>query len=226
MHDLQTRLTRLAEANDLIVGQRRVPAIDVPNHIGSGFQHHVRIDQTGAGDRRSTRVNGRLHPVFACPIHHLLGGRSVFHSAKTNFAEQLDPGISHFLEVMLLQALLDHWRTRMDFDARGAEVVIPTLRRNRERLENDNIFGPSVQMNPTRRNHRRNPAVEGGVNPTELLLARRVIPDNRMNVTVDQTRREREAFRVNDRLRAGEIHIRRLANRGDLAINGNDAIRI
>ena len=44
VHDLKCCLAVFTQAGDLVVRQRGVPAIDVPHHIGAGFQHHVGIE--------------------------------------------------------------------------------------------------------------------------------------------------------------------------------------
>jgi hypothetical protein len=48
VNELQPALATLADATDLVVGQRGVAAIDVPDHVGICFQHHVLVDQAGA----------------------------------------------------------------------------------------------------------------------------------------------------------------------------------
>jgi hypothetical protein len=32
----------------LVVGQGGVTAVDMPDHIGVGFEHHILVDQAGA----------------------------------------------------------------------------------------------------------------------------------------------------------------------------------
>ncbi len=55
VNQLQPALAALADAADLVVGQGGVAAIDMADHVGVGFQHHVLVDQAGAGDRRDRR---------------------------------------------------------------------------------------------------------------------------------------------------------------------------
>ena len=50
VNQLQPALAALADAADLVVGQGGVAAIDMADHVGVGFQHHVLVDQAGAGN--------------------------------------------------------------------------------------------------------------------------------------------------------------------------------
>ena len=49
MKQFKAALAALADASDLIVGQGGMAAVDVADHVGVGFQHHVLVDQAGAG---------------------------------------------------------------------------------------------------------------------------------------------------------------------------------
>ena len=50
VNQLQPALAALADAADLVVGQRSVAAIDMADHVGVGFQHNVLVDQARAGN--------------------------------------------------------------------------------------------------------------------------------------------------------------------------------
>jgi hypothetical protein len=56
MNQFEAALAALADAADLIVGQGGVTAIDVADHVGVGFQHHILVDQAGAWNRRTAGV--------------------------------------------------------------------------------------------------------------------------------------------------------------------------
>src|SRR5438309_771977 len=111
VNELEPALAALADAADLVVGQRGVAAIDVTDHVGVGLQHHVLVDQAGSGNRGTAGVDGTLDAVFARPADHLAGGRAVLDAAKADFAEQLDTSRGAFLEIVL-----DHFA----FDDGGA----------------------------------------------------------------------------------------------------------
>ncbi len=67
-------------------------AIDVADHVGVGFQHHVLVDQAGAWNRWAAGVDGALNSILARPSDHLARGRTILDAAKADLAEQLDAG--------------------------------------------------------------------------------------------------------------------------------------
>ena len=196
MNDLDPPRTAFAQAGDLIVGQGRVSAVDMPNDVRIRFQHRIRINQARTGYGRSARMDRALNAVLARPFHHLSCRLTGLHGAQTDLTQQLDAAVRQFLEVTLDHALFEHRRTGQHFDARRAEIFVPALRGDRHRLQPDDIFGPARRMNFTRRNHRRHTPVEARVDPVQLLLARRVVPDDRMNVAVNQTRAQGYALGI------------------------------
>ena len=48
--------------------------IDMADHIRIGFKHDIGANQSGAWNRGTARVNGRLDSIFARPRHHLARG--------------------------------------------------------------------------------------------------------------------------------------------------------
>ena len=71
VHELEAALAAFAEADDLIVGQRGMAAVNVADHVGVRLQHDVLVDQPGAGDRRAAGMDGAVDAVFARPGDHL-----------------------------------------------------------------------------------------------------------------------------------------------------------
>src|SRR5207244_3540676 len=69
-------------------------------------------------------------------------------------------------------------------------------------------------------------AVEGRIYPPELVLARRPITEHRMNVRVDQPRRDHGAATINHDLRASHIAILELAYGTDNTALDNDGIGV
>src|SRR4029078_4339221 len=90
VNQFEATFAAFTDAADLVVGQRGVAAIDVTDHVGVGFQHHVLVDQAGTGNRGTAGVDGALDAVFARPAHHFPRRRTVLDAAKADFAEQLD----------------------------------------------------------------------------------------------------------------------------------------
>ena len=110
MNDFERARRTLAQLDDLIVGQSRVAAVDVADHVGVGFENHVLVDEAGAGNRRPAGVNRALDAVFAGPRNHAASGGSVFHAAQADLAEKLHARGGEFLEVIFHHALFQHRR--------------------------------------------------------------------------------------------------------------------
>ena len=45
MHYFNAAITAFAKAGDLVIGKRRMPAIDMTNDIGIGFENHILVNQ-------------------------------------------------------------------------------------------------------------------------------------------------------------------------------------
>src|SRR5262249_17522971 len=138
--DLDRARAFLAERADLVDRQRGVAAVDVADDVGVGLQHHVLVDQAGAGDRRAAGVDRALDAVLARPRHHLPGFPAALDAAEADLAQELHARLGQLLEVALDHALLDHRRARMHFDAAGVEGVEGALRRDGERLHADDVL--------------------------------------------------------------------------------------
>ena len=75
-----------------------MPTVDVTNDIGVSFEHHVFVDQAGAGNRRPSSMNGALDAVFARPRNHLMRGLAIFYAAEAHFAKILTPAAASSLK--------------------------------------------------------------------------------------------------------------------------------
>src|SRR5262249_52444748 len=139
VHQFEPALAALADAADLVIGQRGVAAIDVTDHVGVGLEHDVLVDQAGAGDRGAASVDGALDAVFARPTHHLACGRAVLHAAQSDLAEQFYAGGGHLLEILFNHLAFDDGRTGMHLHAAGPQRPERALRENRHRLEADDV---------------------------------------------------------------------------------------
>ena len=151
VNQLEAALAALADAADLVVGQRGVAAIDVADHVGVGFQHHVLVDQAGAGDRGAAGVDRALDAVFARPAHHLARGRAVLDAAEADFAEQLDAGRGELLEIVLDHFAFDHGRAGMHLHAARTQRPERALREDRHRLQADDVARAGRACAPRRR---------------------------------------------------------------------------
>ena len=209
------RRAALAQADDLIVRQRGVAAVDVADDVGVGRQHHVRVDQPGARDRRAAGVDGAADAVLARPRHHLLRLVGFLDAAEADLAQQRDAGRGQFGEVALDHALLEHRRAGQHLDAARAEAGEGALRGDRQRLDADDVLRPAGQVHLARRDHRRHAAVEAAVDPAELVLPRRPVAEHRVHVAVDQARRDGGAARIDDDVGALGIEVLRAADGGD-----------
>ena len=224
--DLKALGAVFAKTDDLVVGQRRMAAIDMADDIGAGFQHHIGVDQPRSRDRRAAGMDRALNAVFARPADHLPRGLAVLDGPKANLAQKLDARIGQILEILLDQPVFDHRRPGMDLDPRGAEIFVPALGSYRHGFQPDDILGAARHMHFARRNQRGDTAVQGAVDPVKLLLARGIVADHRVNVAVDQAGDQRDAVGVNLGRRAFGIEFFGTAPIGDLAVDGDQAIAV
>ena len=135
--------TLLAQAANLIQGQRGVSAVDMADDVGVGLQHHIRIDQARPRNGRAAGVDGALDAILARPRHHLLRFLTLFDAAEPNLPQQFDTCVSHLLEILFYHALLDHRRAGMHLHAAGTHVHESALRRYRQCFDPGHILRPS-----------------------------------------------------------------------------------
>ena len=207
VHDLETSLAALADAADLRIRERRMTAIDVADHIRARLQHHIGIDEAGAGDRGSARVNGRLDAVFARPAHHALGRRAILDATKADFPQQCHAGLGQLGKIVLFHARLDTRRAGNHLDAARTESRKSPLRGYRQRLQADDVARPSGGVNLAGRNHAGDAAMQRRIDPTELVLPRRPVACDRMHMAIDEARGKSCAHGIDDGRGAGGIDI-------------------
>ena len=207
VHEFEPAPAALAKARDLTVGQRRVAAVDMADDVGVRFEHDVRINQAGAGNRRAAGVNRAVEAIFARPRDHFARRRSVLDAAQPDLAEEAHPRLRQFLEVALLHAVLDDRRAGVHLYPAGAECGERALRRDRHRFKADDVARPARRMHLARGDHGRDPAMQAGVDPTKLVLPRRPVARDRVDMAVDEARRQRDALRVDRRGRSRNVEI-------------------
>src|ERR1700691_5298662 len=153
MHNFEGSRGALAERCNLVVGKRGMAAIDMTNHIRVGLEHHVLIDQARSGDGRSPRMNRALDAVFTGPGDHLVRSLAVFYATQTHFAQYLDSGGGKLFEIILDHAMLNYRSSGVDFNPARPEGVKGTLRKDRHRLQSNDVLGTTGRMHFAGRNH-------------------------------------------------------------------------
>src|ERR1700688_1464763 len=176
----------LAQRRDLVVGKRRVAAINVADNIGVGLKHHIFIDQAGAGNRWASGVNRALDAVFAGPRYHLPRCLAVFNAAESDLAENLDARCGQFFEIILNHSMLDDRSAGINFYSSRTEGMKGTLGKNRHGFETDKFLGAPRGVPSAARTNCRPPAVHVTVDPAELILPRCPITADGVNMAVDQ----------------------------------------
>lgn len=160
MDDFESALTGFTDAGNVAIWQGGMPSIDVPDDIGIGGEDDIFTDESGAGDRGPTGVNGALNAVFARPSNHCACGFGVFDASKADFSEQGDAGFGEVFEVLFLHSVFDDGCAGVDFDASGSEIFVAALGGDGEGLEADDIFGASGEMDFAGGDHRCDSAIE------------------------------------------------------------------
>ncbi len=127
---------------------------------------------------------------------------AVLDAAEPDLAEKLHAGRGELLEILLDHAGLDHRRAGMDLHAAGRKASNAALREDRHRLDADDVPRPAGRMHLAGRDHRGDAAMQVGIDPAELVLPRRPVAGDGMDVAVDQAGREGGALGVDDRRRA------------------------
>ena len=114
----------------------------------------------------------------------------------------LTPASARSLKSCSTMPLLDHRRAGEHLDAAGPEIVERALGRDGQRLQADDVLGPAREVHLAGGNHRRHAAVHRGIDPSQLVLARRPVAEHGMNVAVDQAGRDGCLPRVDEGARA------------------------
>ena len=115
----------------------------------------------------------------------------VFTEPRPDLADQVDARRGQVGEVLLLEAQLEDRGAGVDLDAGRPDVGEGPDRDDRERLEADDVLGPSRQVHLARRDHRRHAAVELGLDEVGRALARRPVAEHGVDVGVDEARETR-----------------------------------
>ena len=103
-------------------------------------------------------------------------------------------------------------------NARCAKIAIA--------LSADDIARPAGHVDFAGRDHRGDAAMQIAVDPADLVLPRRPVAGDGMDMAVDQARRDRGALGVDDRGGALGVDVLGAADRGDLAVFGDDRVGI
>jgi hypothetical protein len=169
-------------------------------------------------------VDRALDAIFARPPDHLARGRAVLDAAKPDFAEQLDAGCGQFPEIVLDHFAFDHGGAGMNFHAAGAQRPERALREDRHRLQPDDVARSAGHVHFARRNHGGDATMKIAVDPSDLVLPRRPIAGDGMNMAVDQAGRHCRAVGIDDRGRPFGIDIPGASDGRDPAVDGDDRV--
>jgi len=224
--DFETFPAGFAETDDLLIRQSRMTAIDMPDHIGAGFQDNILVNQARAGDRGTAGVDRALHAVLAGPVDHLAGCGTILDRAEADFAEKPDTGFGQGLEILLLHAVFDDGCSGQHLDSRGSEIFVPALGRNRHGFQADDVLWPARHVDLASGNHRRHTPVECRVDPVQLVLPGGVISDDRMDMAIDESGGQSHASGINDGIGTAGVEVGRESEGVDRAINGNNAVPV
>ena len=127
---------------------------------------------------------------------------------------------------VLLHAGLDDRRAGVDLHAAHAKAGKTALRGDGHGLDADDVARAARCMNFAGRDHRRDPAVQAGIDPAELVLARGPVAGHGMNVAVDEARRQRHAIAIDRRGRPGNIEVSRATDGADATVDRHDGVCI
>src|ERR1700733_11015686 len=101
----------------------------------------------------------------------------------------------------------------MDFHAVDAKVREAALRGDGHGFDADDVARPAWRVDLAGGDHRSDAAMQRGIDPVKLALARRPVASDRMDVAVDESRRQRYSVGVDCRGRAGKVDIAGAADR-------------
>ena len=100
------------------------------------------------------------------------------------------------------------------------------LRKDRHRLEPDNVFRAPGRVNFSGGNHRRHAAMQAAVDPAQLILSRRPIATYRVYVAIDQSRSQSRAFRIDRCCCARDVEIFGFTNSLNHSVDRDDCVGI
>src|SRR5579863_3646346 len=168
----------------------------------------------------------RLNPILPRPSNHFPRGRAVLDAAKSHLAQEPNTGRSEFFEILFLHARLDARGACMHFDAARTKSRKNALGVYRHRFQPDDVTRAAGRVYFSSRNHRGYSAVQGTVDPAQLVLARRPITSHRMHMTVDKTGSDDGAVCVNDCVAAFGLEILLATNGRNPAIDSDNGVAV
>ena len=167
-----------------------------------------------------------LDAILARPADHLARGRAVLDAAEADLAEQLDTGRGQFLEVVLDHFAFDHRRAGVNFHAARTQCPERALRKNRHRLQTDDIARTAGHVDFAGGDHGGDAAMEVAVDPVGLVLPRRPVAGDGMDVAVDQAGGDGGAVGIDHGGGALGVDVLEAADGRDLAVLGHDRIAV
>ena len=108
----------------------------------------------------------------------------------------------------------------------GRKFANCALRRNGQRLEADDVARAARHVHLAGRDHGGDAAIEVGVDPADLVLARRPVAGDGVHVAVDQARRQCRAVGVDDVGGALLVDVLGAPDGGDAAVLGHHGVGV
>src|SRR6202140_330787 len=171
-------------------------------------------------------MNRALDAIFARPCDHLARSLAIFYTAEPYFAQYFDSSCSEFFEIVFDHSMFDDRRARINFYSSRTEGIKSALRENGHRLQSDNIFRTARRVHFTSRNHRGDAAVHIAVDPAQLILTRRPVSANGMNVAVDEAGGKGCALGIDGDRGSGGVHIFVFSNSGNAPSDRDNGVRV
>ncbi|MEH2515958.1 hypothetical protein V1279_001531 [Bradyrhizobium sp. AZCC 1610] len=138
----------------------------------------------------------------------------------------MTPAAANFLEIVLDHFAFDHGCAGMHLHPARTQRPECALREDRHRLQADDVAGSAGHVNFACGDHGGDAAVEIAVDPVGLVLPRRPVAGDGMDVAVDQARGDRGAVGIDNGGGALGVDVLESSDRCDLAVLGYDRIAV
>ena len=184
------------------VGQAPSAAIDMADDVGVGLEHDI-LRRCGPSRESTDRPCGwcievmpylRAQAIICRPV-----GPSLTPPRPTS-PRSFTPASASSRKSSSTMPCSMTGAPAMDLHAVRAEGGEGSLRRDRQRLQADDVARPARRVDFACRNHGGDAAMQVRIDPADLVLPRRPVAGDRMDMVVDQARRDRAALRVDDRV--------------------------
>ena len=228
MDDLDGAAAALAELADMRLRQAGMAAVDVADDVGIGLQHGVPVDQPAAGDGGAAGMDGALDAVFARPGDHLRAPRSrIFTEPRPTSPSKVTPAAANSAKSLSTMPCSSTGAPASTFTPAGRALKKARWAVIGQGLQANDVLRPAGQVHLAGRDHRGDAAVQEALDPADLVLPRRPVAEDRVDMAVHQAGRDGAAMRVDHAVgRAAPGQFGGAADAGDPAILDQDRIGI